>query len=102
MRFRWLLLTASFACGHMPPDQAMAELRNPEPVARQHAADALRGDDMSPQSVQALMDVVRSEQDPKARAAMVISLGASGSPQAKPVVDDYVARASNHHKHPYS
>jgi len=90
------------ACHHMSPEQAMAHLHDPDPTARQHAADALRSENMSPQEVQALLEAVRGEQELKARAAMMISLGASGAQEAKPVIDDYVMRAQSFDEQKYA
>lgn len=57
---------------------------------------------MTPEDVQALMEAVQGEQDLHAKAAMMISLGASASPQAKPLIDDYVAKASSFDEQKYA
>jgi hypothetical protein len=89
--------------GGMRPEKALTELHNPNPTVRQHAADSLRGPKVSPQqAVPALLEAVKTEQDLKAKAAMVISLGDSGTPEAKAVVDDYVAKASSHDEQKYA
>lgn len=109
MRIRTLffaLVVASLAplaaCGGMPPEKAMAELHNPDAKVRQHAADSLRGPKAPPQAVPALLEAVKGEQDLKAKAAMMISLGDSGAPEAKGLIDEYVAKASNADEQKYA
>jgi hypothetical protein len=85
------------ACGHsMPPGEAIASLRSPDPTTRQHAADALRTKEGVPaEAVPALLDSFQKEQDPHARGAMLITLGKSGSPQAKASIDQAVQTAAD-------
>jgi len=97
-----LSLAPLAACGGMPPAKAMAELHNPSPKVRQSAADSLRGPKTPPEAVPALLEAVKTEQDLKAKAAMMISLGDSGAPEAKALIDDYVQKASNHDEQKYA
>lgn len=77
--------------------ELVAELRNPDPGARQSAADDLRqGNDcldagappcVPPEAIPPLLEIISAEQDPKAYGAMLITLGKSGVPEAKPIID---------------
>src|SRR6185503_10552906 len=70
------------------PDQSIADLRSPDPNERRSAADDLRTDQgVLPQAVSPLLQAIQAEQDPKARGAMLITLGKSGVPEAKPLID---------------
>jgi hypothetical protein len=90
------LLTAS-ACGSsMPPDVAITELRNPEANVRRNAADSLRTDaGVPPNAVRPLLEALATEQDPPVRGAILITLGKSAAPEAKPVIDQAVQQASD-------
>jgi HEAT repeat protein len=80
----------------MSSDEAIGELRNPEANARRNAADALRGaDGVAPGAVAPLLAALQVEQDPSARGAELIALGKSGSPQAKPFIDQAVQTAAD-------
>jgi hypothetical protein len=69
-------------------DQLVAELRSPDPKSRRAAADDLRMDaGVPPQAIPALLESARAERDPPALGAMLITLGASGHPDAKPLID---------------
>ncbi len=83
---------ASAGCHHaMRPDVAIANLQNPDPSVRQHAADSLRTPEgVPPESIQPLLAIASQEQNPQARGAMLITLGKSGSPLAKPLIDQAV------------
>jgi hypothetical protein len=85
------------ACGHsMPPAQAIGSLQSPDPTTRQTAADALRTPQgVPPEAIHPLMTAASSEQDPHAKGAMLITLGKSGSPEAKAMIDQAVATASD-------
>ena len=87
----------SAGCGHhVTPDEAINELRNPEAEARRDAADALRTDNgVPPQALGPLLAAVSAESDPAARGAELITLGRSGAPQAKPVIDQAVMTAAD-------
>jgi HEAT repeats len=85
------------ACGHhMPPDEAMANLNNPDAKVRSNAADALRTENgVPPNAIPLLVQSVQKEGDPHAKAAMMITLGKSGDPQVKPMIDAYVQQAQS-------
>jgi hypothetical protein len=88
-------LLGSAACAGMPPDEAVTALRNPEADMRRKAADSLRTPTGVPQqAIRPLLEAATAEQEPRARAAMLITLGKSGVPEAKPLIDDYVMKAS--------
>lgn len=88
------LLTAALAVstiGCREPkttDQLVAELRSPDPKSRRSAADDLRTDaGVPPQAIPALLEAARVEKDPPALGAILITLGSSGHPDAKPLID---------------
>ena len=95
-----LLLFAALslpACHHaMPPDEAVAAIRDPDPKVRQSAADSLRADNVVPAgAVPFLLQAVQVEPVPYARGAMLITLGTSGAPEAKPIIDQAVMTAAD-------
>ena len=68
--------------------QLSAELRSPEAKERRSAADDLRMDGGVPQqAIQPLLDAISQERDKYAHGAMMITLGKSGVPEAKPHID---------------
>jgi hypothetical protein len=83
------------ACGHgMPPDEAIANLKNPDVEVRRHAADSLRTKEgVPPNAVAPLLDSYKTEQNPQVRGAILITLGKSGAPDAKPLIDQAVQTA---------
>jgi hypothetical protein len=61
---------------------------------RKEAAEKLRDDGgPPPEAVPALIAAVQREPDDEARGEMLISLGASGAPEARPVLEGYLAHA---------
>lgn len=94
-----LLLTP--ACGpKMTTQEAIANLKSPDLETRWKSADALRGGTtgkkVAPEAVAPLIDAVKTEKEAKARGAMLTTLGASGAPEAKPVIDEWVQKAATH------
>jgi len=89
--------TAPLACHHsVPPDQAIAELHDPNPGTRQGAADSLRTDEgVPPNAVRPLLDALGTEQVPYVRGAILITLGKSGRPEAKAPIDQAVQSAKD-------
>ena len=80
----------------MTSDEAINELRSPVSIARRNAADALRTPSgVPPEAVGPLMQALQTEADPGARGAELIALGKSGSPQAKPFLDQAVMTAAD-------
>lgn len=70
------------------PAEMVANLRSPEWETRRHAADQLRDDGgPAPEALPALYAAMAHEQHPKAYGAMLITLGASGIPEARPLID---------------
>jgi hypothetical protein len=69
----------------------IAKLRHPDPDKRQDAADDL-GDDNgpAPNAIGPLLAAASAERHPKALGAMLITLGKSGVPEAKPLIDAHV------------
>lgn len=66
-------------------------LGNVDPGVRIRAAKDLRSDDGPPLgAVPQLIEALRREQNPKAKEQMLITLGASGAPNAIPVLDAYL------------
>lgn len=73
------------------PAQSIAALDDPNPDERQRAADALRTDSGVPkEAIQPLIDHYGREQVPKVRGAILITLGRSGAPEAKPLIDQAI------------
>jgi HEAT repeat protein len=97
MKLSWLAVFALPACGHaMSPDEAVGALQDPNPRVRQHAADSLRAGNVVPGgAIPVLLQDLRTEQDPAVRGAIYITLGTSGAPEAKPVLDQAVAIAAD-------
>jgi hypothetical protein len=61
---------------------------------RKDAAEKLRDDGgPPPQAVPALIAALQREPDDEARAEMLITLGASGAPEARPVLEGYLAHS---------
>jgi HEAT repeat protein len=91
------LLLSAAACGQaITPDQAVGELRNPDPNVRRNAADALRTPEgVPPQAVPALLSALTTEVDPPVRGAILITLGRSGAAEAKPAIDQSVMAAAD-------
>jgi HEAT repeat protein len=68
--------------------QLVSELRHPDPKERRHAADELRMDSGVPaEAIRPLLDAITVEKDKYAHGAMLITLGRSGVPEAKPFID---------------
>lgn len=79
----------------MPPGVAIANLQSPSPEQRQTAADALRTPNgVPPEAIPPLLAAASQEQSAPARGAMLITLGKSGSPAAKPLIDQAVMTAT--------
>jgi hypothetical protein len=85
-----LLLLA--ACGQpKTPADSIARLDSPNEDERQSAADDLRTDSgVPPEAIRPLMDHYAREQSPKVRGAILITLGRSGVPEAKPLIDQAI------------
>jgi hypothetical protein len=70
------------------PAEMVANLRSPEWETRRHAADQLRDDGGPiPEALPALYDAMMHEHNLKAYGAMLITLGASGIAEARPLID---------------
>ena len=91
----WLLFIAAVGCGPArSPQQAAGDLSSPSAEARLKAArdieDAARKPaGLPPDVIEALFQRVGAETDFKARASMLITLGYTGDPRAKPLLDQY-------------
>jgi hypothetical protein len=76
--------------GQIPPEQ-LAKLGSQDWKDRRDAADDLREDGGPPQqAVVALAMAASRERHPKALGAMLLTLGASGAPEAKPIIEAHV------------
>jgi hypothetical protein len=84
------------ACHHaMDAGDALAALHDPSPKVRQHAADSLRADNVVPaEALPVLFQAIQTEPEPSVRGAILITLGTSGAPQAKPIIDQAVMTAA--------
>jgi HEAT repeat protein len=68
--------------------QLVGELRHPDPGVRRGAADDLSMEGGVPaEAIAPLLQSISVEQDKKAHGAMLITLGRSGVPEAKPHID---------------
>ncbi|MBK8252724.1 MAG: HEAT repeat domain-containing protein [Polyangiaceae bacterium] len=66
---------------------AMMMLQSPDPGERRDAADDLMDGQPTPQTVQALIAALEKEQDAKTYAMILLALGKSGAPEAKPYIE---------------
>jgi len=75
-------------CGHpRSPAELEAGLDSPDPAERRNAADGLRSRDGVPQeAIPKLLATIDKEQNPEAYGAEMITLGASGVPEARPYI----------------
>lgn len=97
MVMRSVVLAAALGCVTMASigckeprttNELVGELRSPDPAARRSAADDLRTETgVPPEAIPALLEAARAEKDPPALGAMLITLGDSGHPDAKPLID---------------
>lgn len=81
---------AGVACRRGPKSvpQMIASLRHPVASERRRAADDLRMDVGVPaEAIDPLLEAITVERDKKAHGAMLITLGKSGVPEAKPHID---------------
>ena len=91
-----LVPLVAVACTRMTPAVAIGSLGSPDPGVRQNAADSLRTDTGVPaEAIGPLIAAYERDTDPHAKAAELITLGRSGNPAAKPLIDAYVQRAKN-------
>jgi len=93
-------LVVGSGCGpKMTTQEAIANLKSPDLETRWKSADALRGGvtgkKVAPEAVAPLLDALKTEAEPKARGAILTTLGASGSPEAKPAIDEWVQKAAS-------
>ena len=66
----------------------VSDLRSPSADVRRDAADGLRMDEGVPaEAIGPLLQAAQAEKDRKAFGAMMITLGRSGVPEAKPLID---------------
>lgn len=83
------LLAPLGACGgpHTHVASPIASLKSPDAGERRDAADDLRNSGgPTPEGTRALLDAIKTETDERAYGAMLISLGASGAPEAEPLI----------------
>jgi HEAT repeats len=82
------LAFATAGCGHpRSPAELEAGLDDPDPVVRRKSADGLRhGDEVPAEAIPKLLAAISKEQDPEVYGAELITLGASGVPDAKPLI----------------
>jgi hypothetical protein len=83
-------------CG--PPKtvaEIVTELRDPSAGKREDAAADLQTDDGVPvQAIPALLQAARIERDADSLGVMLMTLGKSGVPEARPLIDQFVFTAS--------
>jgi hypothetical protein len=97
--------TTVVGCGHArSPAELEDGLNDPDPQVRRNSADGLRNREGVPdEAVPKLLAAIDKEQDPEAYGAEMITLGASGKPEAKPPIckkfgdgDVRMSRWANH------
>lgn len=84
------LATILFACNRQPKTvpHLIARLRHPDPDEREDAADDLQLKHGVPiEAIGPLLQAISVERDPDAHGAMLMTLGKSGVPEAKPHID---------------
>jgi hypothetical protein len=90
----FLAITISLGCGpSRTPAEAVADLRSPNPETRMIAARDIESGaqaGLTPDIIGALLQSAQSETDPKTKGAVMIALGYTGIPEAKPLLDQYV------------
>lgn len=86
------LAIPSIGCGHpRTPAELIADLKNPEAPKRRDAADRLRTDQGVPkEAIGPLLEAASTEKDPRVVGAILITLGRSGVPEAKPLIDQQI------------
>jgi hypothetical protein len=79
----------STGCGRSKtPHDAMSLLQSPDPDERKDAAKDLMDDDgPPPDAVPALITALQREQDPDTYGVILVALGKSGAPEAKPYLE---------------
>lgn len=88
-----LVIGSATACRRGPKSvpHLIGELRHPQAKHRRSAADDLRMDNGVPQeAIGPLLEAAGVERDPGALGAMLITLGRSGVPEAKPYIDGQI------------
>jgi hypothetical protein len=74
-----------------PVAQIVVELRDPDPVKRQHAASDLQTKNgVHVQAIPHLLQAASVEQNKEALGAMLVTLGKSGVPEAKGLIDQHI------------
>ncbi len=98
-------LFSAVGCGPAKsPAELEAGLNDPDPAIRRSSADSLRSRNGVPaEAIPKLLAAIDKEQDPEAYGAEMITLGASGVPEAKPYIckkfgdpDIRMSRWANH------
>jgi HEAT repeat protein len=92
----FLVTLSATACARAPmaPNDAAVSLRSPDAAVRERAADDLRRDEQHGvplAAAPALLDALRSEPDLEVRGAILVTLGRSGTPEAKDAIEDALA-----------
>jgi hypothetical protein len=87
----WLAAAGTLGCRRDPPKsvpQLIAQLRHFDAAERRRAADELRMEGGVPaDAIKPLLDAIAVERDKAAHGAMLITLGKSGVPEAKPHIE---------------
>lgn len=98
-----LMLTAAGACRHrkaadVPGDPSMGyDLGSSDPDKRKDAAEKLRDNDGPPaDAVPQLLKALERETDPDAKEEMLVTLGGSGTPEAKAALEAHLNDPDRH------
>lgn len=79
------------------PSESMSLLQSPDPDERQDAAKDLMDDGGPPrEAVPALIQALQREQDPDTYGVLLVALGKSGAPEARPYLE---VNINNQNKH---
>lgn len=91
------VLILSAAPGCRPPltvDQLVSDLQSPSAGKRRRAATDLQTPEGIPEeAIPALLAAARTETDPGALGVMLMTIGKSGVPEARPIIDQYLPTA---------
>ena len=77
-------------------DEAIVALQDEDFKQRVRAADYLRKTGAVPkEAIQPLLEAIENEENPNAYGAMLITLGASGAPEARPLICEKMRTGDN-------
>ncbi len=95
--FPFLAALSVASCSHtMKPDKAILALHASDAKVRQKAADSLRlGNVVPSEAIDPLLQAYPTEPVAFVKGAILVTLGTSGAPQAKPLIDQAVLSSAD-------